>query len=84
MTWLLSAWAKAKAGLIVAGLFIAGLLAVLAKVKSDGKREGRQEVVVKQQQETLEAVKRAREIEHDVSTLGSQDLDRRMDKWYRD
>ncbi len=84
MTWLLSAWATAKAGLIAAGLFIARLLAVLAKVKSDGKREGRQEVVVKQQQESAKAIKKARDVEHEVESLGSQDVDEGLKRWTRD
>ncbi len=83
MTWLLSAWAKAKAGLIVAGLFIAGLLAVLAKVKSDGKREGRQEVEAKVRQDNAEAVKKRKEVETEVGSLGSQDVDQRMERWTR-
>lgn len=76
-------WEKVKGWLIVAGLFISGLVVVFFR----GKREGQEETKAKQQadafHEHVEAEEKVNEAKQEVAAKSDSDVESDLSEWVR-
>ncbi len=77
MIWLIS---KLKSWLAAAGVALAIVAGAFLYGRADGKRSAEAEV----ERAEASARDRARKVENEVNTLGSGDVQRRLDRWMRD
>lgn len=80
MTWLLTLWGKAKFYALAAGAAVAAVAVAYWRVREDGKNAARLE----QERARADAMRQRKDVDDDVSQMGSTDLDREYDKWLRD
>jgi hypothetical protein len=59
-------------------------LAILAGVFLYGQRAGRTAAKDEQAAANAKAIKKAGDVEHEIKTLGDDDVDRRLTQWMRD
>ncbi len=59
-------------------------LAILAGVFLYGQRAGRTAAKDEQAAANAKAIKKAGDVEHEIKTLGNDDVDRRLTQWMRD
>lgn len=63
---------------------IGTVLAILAGVFLYGQRAGRTAAKDEQAAANAKAIKKAGDVEHEIKTLGDDDVDRRLTQWMRD
>jgi len=80
LMWLKSLWDKFMGFIIAAGIFLLTLVIVFFKGRSSGKR------VYREKHEKLQkrAVERTKKIKEKVDTAADRDIEKRLEKWYRD
>lgn len=77
-------WQRIKGWLIVAALFVGGLVAAFYRGRRDGKEEQKQSQMANDFQVHVEAEKRVNEAKQKVDSMSDSDLDKRADDWMRD
>lgn len=80
MILLATLWAKIQS--YAAGIGMA--LAVIAGVFFYGRSDGKSAAEAQQQKDNAKAVKSAKGVEDDVQKMGSDSIDRELNKWMRD
>lgn len=76
-------WEKVKGWLIVAGLFVAGLLTVFFKGKREGQEETRQQQQADAFKEHVESEQKINEAKQEVAAKSDADVEHDLDGWVR-
>lgn len=80
MSWIIALWGKAKIwGGIAVAVFVAVGIAFLR-----GRSAGIKHMEAEQIKRRIESMQKRKEIDDDVSEMGSNDIDREYDRWLRD
>lgn len=77
---MIALWTKFKVGLGIAGAVIVAIGIAFLK----GRRAGIGHIEAEQAKRRLESVKQRKEIDDEISQLGSNDIDQRYAQWLRD
>lgn len=80
MTWLFTLWGKTK---IWAGIAVA-VIAAIGIAFLRGRSAGIQHIEAEQAKRRIESMQKRKDIDDDVSEMGSNDIDREYDRWLRD
>lgn len=75
-----SLWGKIKAGLAIAGAVIIAIGIAVLK----GRAEGIRHMEAEQAKRRAESISDRKEIDDEISQMGSQDVDQNLARWNRD
>lgn len=75
-----SAWGKIKAALAIAGAVIVAIGIAFLR----GRKAGIDHIEAEQDRRRLESMKQRKEVDDDISNLGSNDVDQSLARWMRD
>lgn len=81
---MLAIWQKIKGWLIVAALFIGGLVTAFYRGRRDGQEEQKNKQTADAFQQHVEAEKKVNETRQQVDSMSDSDVDKRLDDWMRD
>ena len=73
-------WGKLKAALAIAGAVIIAIGIAFLR----GRKAGIDHIEAEQDRRRLESMKQRKEIDDDISNLGSNDVDQSLARWMRD
>lgn len=77
-------WQRIKGWLIVAALFVGGLVMAFYRGRRDGVEEQKQNQMANDFQVHVDAEKKINEAKQKVDSMSDSDLDKRADDWMRD